>query len=189
MLGIEVPHTCLWEDIREYSLIRKPRINYFWPLISGYAFYNQGHVQWWTDYHNQHTDLAIVVMVDDISVPVSPEIRWQIDQNDGMPVVLLSTMLRSFRQFLIVLLSHQRLVKLTSDGSGIGIQIFNFLINSQCSFERRSMWLKTYLHLIASTIWTVHFLSFWRKILLLIGDHEFPVHHDGQFRSCFQFLE
>ena len=24
-----VPHTCLWEGIREYSLIRKPRINYF----------------------------------------------------------------------------------------------------------------------------------------------------------------
>ena len=29
VLGIEVPHTCLREDIREYSLIRKPRINYF----------------------------------------------------------------------------------------------------------------------------------------------------------------
>ena len=27
VLGTEVPHTCLWEDIREYSLIRKPRIN------------------------------------------------------------------------------------------------------------------------------------------------------------------
>ena len=64
-------------------------------------------------------------MVDDISVPVSPEIRWQIDQNDGMPVVLLPTMLRSFRQFLIVLLSHQRLVKLTSDGSGIGFQFLD----------------------------------------------------------------
>ena len=36
MDGIEVPHTCLWEDIREYSLILKQRINYFWPLISGY---------------------------------------------------------------------------------------------------------------------------------------------------------
>ena len=33
MLGIEVPHTCLWEDIREYSLIHKPRINYLTDMV------------------------------------------------------------------------------------------------------------------------------------------------------------
>ena len=48
-------------------------------------------------------------------------------QNGDMLVVLLSTMLRSFHQFLIVLLSHQRLVKLTSDGSGIGFQFLDLI--------------------------------------------------------------
>ena len=33
VLGIEVPHTCLREDIREYSLIRKPRINYLTDMV------------------------------------------------------------------------------------------------------------------------------------------------------------
>ena len=69
-------------------------------------------------------------MVNDIAVPVSPEIQWQIDQNDGMPIVLLSTMLRSFHQFLVVQLfscCRQRLVKLTSEGSGIGFQFLDLI--------------------------------------------------------------
>ena len=37
--------------------------------------------------------------------------------------------------------------------------------------------IKYILHLIA---YMYIFLNFGRKILLLIGDHEFPVHHDGQ---------
>ena len=71
-------------------------------------------------------------MVDDISVlPVSPKIQWRIDQNDGMPLVLLSTILRYIHQFLIVQLSScvlQRLVKLTSDGSGIIIIILSLQV-------------------------------------------------------------
>ena len=69
-------------------------------------------------------------MVDDISVQVSPEIQWQIDQNDGMPLVSLSTMLRSFHQFLIVWLSScccQRFVELNSEGSGIGFQCHDLI--------------------------------------------------------------
>ena len=67
-------------------------------------------------------------MVDDIAVPVSPEIQWQIDQNDGMPVRGITV--RSFHQFLVVLLSsccHQRLVKLTSECSGIGFQFLDLI--------------------------------------------------------------
>ena len=73
---------------------------------------------------------TIVVMVNDIAVPVSPEIQWQIDQNDGMLLVSLSTMLRSFHQFLIVQLSYccrQRFVELTSEGSGIGFQCLDLI--------------------------------------------------------------
>ena len=36
VLGIEAPHTCLWEDIREYSVIRKPRINYLVHLTADF---------------------------------------------------------------------------------------------------------------------------------------------------------
>ena len=56
---------------------------------------------------------------------MSPEIQWQIDQNDGMPLVLLPTTLRSYHQFLNVQLSsccHKRLIKQTSDGYGIRFQ-------------------------------------------------------------------
>ena len=96
-------------------------------------------------------------MVNDIAVPASPEIQWQIDQNDGMPLVSLSTMLRSFHQFLVVQLSsccHQRFVKLNSESSGIGFQCLDLipgvaLKGGLCDFKNT---VKTELHLIASTI-------------------------------------
>ena len=69
----------------------------------------------WTSGVNK---LAIVVMVCDIVVPKSLEIQWQTDQNDDVPMVSLSAMLRYFHQFLVVLLFSlccQKLVKLTPE--------------------------------------------------------------------------
>ena len=66
MLGIEAPYTCLWEDIRQYSMMRKPRINYlvrlaadFWICIHGMYFVN--HYGYWlynnTSYFHLKTNL------------------------------------------------------------------------------------------------------------------------------------
>ena len=82
-----------------------------------------------TDY-DHHTMLAIVVMVCDIVVPKSLEIQWQTDQNDDVPMVSLSAMLRSFHQFLIVLLFSfccQKLVKLTPEHLSLRFQCLALL--------------------------------------------------------------
>ena len=76
------------------------------------------------------------IMVCDIVVPKSLEIQWQTNQKDDVPMVSLSAMLRSFHQFLIVLL-FSLCCKIDSRRLRFWISMSCFIL--RCNFKRCSV--------------------------------------------------